>query len=235
MVWFSFNHMLTKHPSGIFAQLVNAWGLDICPPNILDLANSCFNCGDRIFTRTVRSCCWYPSLLVIKDGVPTGAFFYQTVNETRCYLYAKCCGSPYPREVFYFILTRLGTGISWCIVWLSKNCAVTLSYYWQNLHFVKFVGNFVSSTTWNMNLKVESLPEMCRVSGILQTLDNAHCWEEGNLVPEATGCMVYRWALVLSALISAIYHWFHRILGISWLADQLWLIKIDSEPLELVT
>jgi len=50
-----------------------------------------------------------------------------------------------------------------------------MSYYWENLRLVKFVGNFVSTTTWNMKLKVESLPEMCHVSGILQTLDSAHC------------------------------------------------------------
>ena len=107
--------------------------------------------------------------------MPVGAFFYQMVNETRCCLYAKCCDSPYPREVCDFILTRLGTGIIWGTVWLSKKCAVTLSYYWQNLYLVKFVGNCVSSTTWNMKMKVESLPEMCPILGILQTLDSAHC------------------------------------------------------------
>lgn len=118
---------------------------------------------------------------------------------------------------------------------VKKKCAVTQSYYWQNLYLVKFVGNCVSSNTWNMKMKVESLPEMCPILGILQTLDSAHCWEDGNPVPEATGCMVCHRASVLSAFISAIFHRFHKILGISWQADQLWLLKIDSGPLELVT
>ena len=41
-------------------------------------------------------------------------------------------------------------------------------------------------------------------------------------------------ASVLSALISAVCQVL-KILGVSWLADQLWLLQIDSGSLELVT